>query len=182
LEPFWALRLESALADLGVTHDTAAAVLAVRPGDPVDVLARARAIEEIRLGDDFEGLMVGYRRAANLLRTAKAEDIVTSGTPLAEKAENFGERVEANLHLETKMARQAVETLLQGDGPDYAKALQILLGLRRSIDEFFDGVMVMVDDTVARKRRLALLEAVRQTFLRIADFSMLPTGAGQKVA
>jgi glycyl-tRNA synthetase beta subunit len=40
----------------------------------------------------------------------------------------------------------------------------------------------MVDDTVARKRRLALLEAVRQTFLRIADFSMLPTGAGQKVA
>jgi len=182
LASFWAQRLESALEEMGITHDTAAAVLAVRPGDPLDVLARARAIESIRLSDDFEGLMVGYRRAANLLRTAKPEDIAGSGSPMAERAENFGEKVEADLHLETKMARQAVETLLQGDAPDYGKALQILLGLRRSIDGFFDGVMVMVDDTVARRRRLALLEEVRRAFLRIGDFSYLPTGAGQKAA
>jgi len=80
------------------------------------------------------------------------------------------------------MARQAVETLLQGDEPDYGKALRILLGLRPSIDGFFDGVMVMVDDTVARRRRLMLLEGVREAFLRIADFSQLPAGAGQKAA
>jgi hypothetical protein len=30
--------------------------------------------------------------------------------------------------------------------------------------------MVMVEDTETRRRRLRLLEAVRQTFLRIADF------------
>jgi glycyl-tRNA synthetase beta subunit len=40
--------------------------------------------------------------------------------------------------------------------------------------------MVMVDDPIARKRRLGLLEAVRQTFLRIADFSLLPSAPGQK--
>ena len=179
---FWAQRLENALEEQGITHDTAAAVLAVRPGDPIDVLARARAIEAIRLSDDFEGLMLGYRRAANLLKTAKPMDVERSDTPLAERAENFGEKVEADLHLETKMARQSIETLLRADAPDYGKALQVLLGLRGVIDEFFDGVMVMADDTVTRKRRLALLEAVRQTFLRIADFSALPTGAGQKVA
>lgn len=179
---FWAQRLESALEELGVSHDSAAAALAVRPGDPLDVLARARAIDVIRQSPDFEGLMVGYRRAANLLRTAKPEDIAASDSPLAEKAENFGEKVEADLHLETKMARQAVETLLQGEEPDYAKALRILLGLRPSIDGFFDGVMVMVDDTVARRRRLSLLEGVRRAFLRIADFSQLPAGAGQKAA
>ncbi len=182
LEAFWALRLDSALEERGITHDTAAAVLAVRPGDPNDVLARARAVEAIRLSDDFEGLMVGYRRAANLLKTAKPGDVEWSGTPLAERAENFGEKVEADLHLETKMARQSIETLLQADRPDYEKALKVLLGLRGVIDEFFDGVMVMVDDTVTRKRRLSLLEEVRQTFARIADFSALPTGAGQKVA
>jgi glycyl-tRNA synthetase beta chain len=152
----------------------------VRPGDPLDVLARARAIDEIRLTDDFEGLMVGYRRAANLLRTAKPGDISGSGSPLAERAENFGEKVEADLHLETKMARQAVETLLQGEAPDYSKALRILLALRTPIDGFFEGVMVMADDTVARRRRLGLLEEVRQAFLRIADFSVLPAAAGQK--
>ena len=179
---FWAQRLESALEELGVSHDSAAAALAVRPGDPLDVLARGRAIDAIRQSPDFEGLMVGYRRAANLLRTAKPEDISTSDSPLAERAENFGQKVEADLHLETKMARQAVETLLQGDEPHYDKALRILLGLRPSIDGFFDGVMVMDDDTVTRRRRLSLLEGVRQTFLRIADFSQLPAGAGQKAA
>ncbi|HET7903396.1 MAG TPA: glycine--tRNA ligase subunit beta [Candidatus Eisenbacteria bacterium] len=182
LPAFWAQRVENALEELGITHDSAAAVLAVRPGDPLDVLARARAIEAIRQGDDFEGLMIGYRRAANLLRTAKPEDISASGTPMAERAEHFGEKVEADLHLETKMARQSVETLLQASDPDYERALRVLLGLRGVIDGFFDGVMVMVDDTVIRRRRLSLLEAVRQTFLRIADFSVLPAGAGQKVA
>jgi glycyl-tRNA synthetase beta chain len=182
LQAFWAQRLESALEEMGITHDTAAAVLAVRPGDPLDVLARARAIDAIRQSDDFEGLMVGYRRAANLLKTAKPDDIAGSGSPLAERAENFGEKVEADLHLETKMARQAVETLLQAETPDYGKALRLLLGLRGSIDEFFDGIMVMVDDTVTRRRRLALLEEVRQAFLRIADFGYLPAGAGQKAA
>ena len=182
LAAFWAQRLESALEDLGVNHDTAAAVLAVRPGDPVDVLARARAIDAIRQGSDFEGLMVGYRRAANLLRTAKPEDISESAAPLAERAENFGLKVEADLHLETKMARQAIETHLQSDSPDYSKALRVLLGLRAPIDGFFDGVMVMDDDTVTRRRRLSLLQEVRKTFLRMADFARLPAVADQKAA
>ena len=99
---------------------------------------------------------------------------------MAERAENFGDKVEADLHLETKMARQAIETYLQGESPDYGAALKHLLGLRPAIDAFFEGVMVMVDDVTIRRRRLGLLDAVRQTFLRIADFSALPSAPGQK--
>jgi glycyl-tRNA synthetase beta chain len=40
--------------------------------------------------------------------------------------------------------------------------------------------MVMADDPAVRRRRLGLLDAVRQTFLRIADFSLLPSAPGQK--
>lgn len=177
---FWVQRLASALEEQGIGKETANAVLAVRPGSPPDVLARAKALEKIRQSADFEGLMIGYRRAANLLRSADQADIVVSGQPLAERAEHFAERVEADLHLETKMARQAVETYLQGADPDYPAALRHLLGLRPSIDRFFDGVMVMVDDTPTRRRRLGLLESVRQTFMRIADFSALPNAPGQK--
>ena len=177
---FWGQRISSALGDYGISAETAASVIAVRPGDPVDLLARARAVEEIRQSPDFEGLMIGYRRAANLLRTAKAEDIPAIGQPLAERADAFGERAEADLHLETKMARQAVETYLQAALPDYAAVLRHLLGLRPSIDRFFDAVMVMADDSAVRRRRLGLLDAVRQTFLRIADFSLLPSAPGQK--
>jgi glycyl-tRNA synthetase beta chain len=143
-------------------------------------LSLTRAVEEIRRSPDFEGLMIGYRRAANLLRSASAEDIPALSQPLAERAEAFGDRAEADLHLETKMARQAVETYLQGALPDYPAVLRHLLGLRPSIDRFFDAVMVMVDDPAVRRRRLGLLDAVRQTFLRIADFSALPSAPGQK--
>ena len=177
---FWAQRVASALEEAGVPHDTADAAIAVRPGDPLDVLARARAIEEIRKSPDFEGLMTGYRRAANLLRSAAPGEIASGGQPMAERAENFGAKAEADLHLETKMARQAVETYLQADEPDYGSALRHLLGLRPAIDAFFEAVMVMDEDLGVRKRRLGLLEAVSQTFLRIADFSAIQTAPGQK--
>ncbi|MGE5179876.1 MAG: glycine--tRNA ligase subunit beta [Bacteroidota bacterium] len=177
---FWTLRVEAALEDAGITHDTAEATIAVRPGDPVDVLARARAIDLVRQSPDFEGLMIGYRRAANLVRSASPEDVPSADRPLAERAENFGDKSEADLHLETKMARQALETYLQSPSPDYAAILRHLLGLKPSIDAFFEAVMVMTDDVSTRRRRLGLLEAVRQTFLRIADFSALPIATGQK--
>jgi glycyl-tRNA synthetase beta chain len=175
---FWAQRMESALLDAGIAAETAVAVLAVRPGDPVDLLARARAVESIRQSPDFEGLMIAYKRAANILRAAPAEDVTISAQPLAERPEAFAESVEADLHLETKMARQAVETYLQSSTPDYTAAIRHLLGLRPAIDRFFEAVMVMAEDPPTRRRRLGLLEAVRQTFLRIADFAALPSAPG----
>jgi glycyl-tRNA synthetase beta chain len=180
LRAFWAQRVESALTDAGISRETAAATITVRPGDPVDLLARARAVDQVRQSPDFEGLMVGYRRAANLVRSAQPEDVPRPGQPLAERAENFGEKAEADLHLETKMARQAIETYLQSQTPDYGAALKHLLALRPPIDAFFEAVMVMVEDAPTRRRRLGLLDAVRQTFLRIADFSALPSAPGQK--
>jgi glycyl-tRNA synthetase beta chain len=177
---FWTQRVAGALEERGVPYDTAAAVLAVRPGDPLDALARARAIEAIRTTEDFEGLMIGYRRAANILRTAPEGEATISGQPMAERAEAFTDKAEADLHLETKMARQAVETYLQSPEPDYGALLRHLLGLRPPIDRFFEAVMVMDEDPATRKRRLAILEGVRQTFIRIAEFSALPSAPGQK--
>jgi glycyl-tRNA synthetase beta chain len=177
---FWTQRVAGALEERGIPYDTAAAVLAVRPGDPLDVLARAKAIEAIRTTDDFEGLMIGYRRAANILRTAPAGEVAVSGQPLAERAEAFSDKAEADLHLETKMARQAVETYLQSPEPDYGALLRHLLGLKPSIDRFFEAVMVMDENPITRKRRLGILEGVRQTFIRIAEFSALPSAPGQK--
>jgi glycyl-tRNA synthetase beta chain len=179
-QEFWVGRLASALEERGISKDTANAVLAVRPGNPLDVTARAKALDEIRQSPDFEGLMVGYRRAANLLRSADPADIPPPGQPLAERSENFTDRAEADLHLETKMARQAVETYLQAPEPDYGAVLKHLLDLKPTIDRFFEAVMVMVDDPATRRRRLGLLESVRQAFLRIADFGALPNAPGQK--
>jgi glycyl-tRNA synthetase beta chain len=48
-----------------------------------------------------------------------------------------------------------------------------LASLRDSVDAFFDHVMVMVDDEDMRDNRLALLNTMRNLFLRVADLSRL---------
>jgi glycyl-tRNA synthetase beta chain len=48
-----------------------------------------------------------------------------------------------------------------------------MAGLQPQVDAFFDKVMVNADDVALRQNRLALLKALRQLFLRVADISLL---------
>jgi len=45
--------------------------------------------------------------------------------------------------------------------------------LKEPIDEFFDAVMVMVDDVALRRGRLALLRDLRDSMNKVADISRL---------
>jgi glycyl-tRNA synthetase beta chain len=56
---------------------------------------------------------------------------------------------------------------------NYAAAMKHLAGLRPAVDEFFDKVMVMVDDSAVRDNRLALLNRLGNLFLNVADISRL---------
>jgi glycyl-tRNA synthetase beta chain len=56
---------------------------------------------------------------------------------------------------------------------DYAAVLKELASLRDPVDQFFDDVMVMVDDPAIRDNRLALLNSLRSLFLNVADISQL---------
>jgi glycyl-tRNA synthetase beta chain len=75
---------------------------------------------------------------------------------------------------------EAVQTLEAQVAPlfkvgNYAEALKRLAGLRPAVDEFFDKVMVMVDDPAVRQNRLALLNRLSNLFLNVADISRLQT-------
>ena len=56
---------------------------------------------------------------------------------------------------------------------DFSQALILLSDLQKPIDDFFDQVMVMVEDPALRINRLRLLNKARQLFLQIADVSLL---------
>jgi glycyl-tRNA synthetase beta chain len=56
---------------------------------------------------------------------------------------------------------------------DYEASLKLLAGLRAPVDNFFDAVMVMDEDTALRDNRLALLTRLKSLFDRIADLSVL---------
>ena len=58
---------------------------------------------------------------------------------------------------------------------DYTTALRELAALQAPVDRFFDAVMVMADDPGLRGNRLALLNALSELFLQVADISLLQT-------
>jgi len=64
-----------------------------------------------------------------------------------------------------------VHTHLQN--AQYASALDLLAGLRPTVDTFFDNVMVLAENPEIRQNRLALLTRLQDAFLRIADFTQL---------
>ena len=83
----------------------------------------------------------------------------------------FIEPAEKNLYQSFLKAKERIELHL--NQRDYESALQEMTQMKRPIDDFFDGVMVMVEDEAIRNNRLALLDEIGQLFLRIADFSKL---------
>ena len=77
--------------------------------------------------------------------------------------------------LAEQVDQQAAKVLPLFENGDYASALSSLASLRAPVDNFFDEVMVMADDEAVRNNRLALLNRLRNLFLRVADISLLPT-------
>jgi glycyl-tRNA synthetase beta chain len=56
-------------------------------------------------------------------------------------------------------------------GGRYQEALEIIAGLRKAIDRFFEEVMVMAEDERIRTNRLTLLSELLKEFTTVADFS-----------
>ena len=59
------------------------------------------------------------------------------------------------------------------DQRDYTAALTDLAALRPSIDQYFEDVMVMDENTDIRNNRIATLAQVNKLFSTIADISLL---------
>ena len=55
----------------------------------------------------------------------------------------------------------------------YQEALEVIAGLRKAVDDFFEKVMVMAENEAVRKNRLALLSEILREFTTIADFAEL---------
>ena len=110
-------------------------------------------------------LATAHKRITNILRKCgDASPGAVDEAALQEEAERQLAKALARLTAE-------VEPLLARQ--DYAAALSRLAALREPVDRFFDEVMVMVDEPVLRANRLALLNALRHLFLRVADLACL---------
>jgi glycyl-tRNA synthetase beta chain len=151
--------------DEGIEVDVIQAVLARRPTKPVDFDRRVKAVSHFRTLEAAEALAAANKRVSNIL--AK-NDITTQGDVNESLLSDDAEKV-----LASHVAKFATELAPLYANGDYQEALSQLAGIRESVDNFFDNVMVMADDEAVKQNRLALLSQLSRLFLDIADISVL---------
>jgi glycyl-tRNA synthetase beta chain len=160
---FFRVRYQNFLLDKKVPFDVTEAVLSVSFDELPDVQGRIDALQKAREWKDFESIVIAFKRAMNILKGSPPKGRITPSL--------FAESVEQNLYQSFLQAKEKIDSLLKKR--DYPGALLEMTGMKKPIDEFFDGVMVMVEDEAIRNNRLALLDAIGKLFLQIADFSRL---------
>lgn len=162
---FLMARFRAWYQDKGIGVDVILAVLARRPTRPADFDSRINAVSHFKGLEASSALAAANKRVSNIL--AKVEGALPTTI---------------NANLLTEVAEQALAAKLNELQPqlaplfanaDYQQALTLLAGLRESVDQFFEDVMVMADDDALKKNRLALLNNLREQFLHVADISLL---------
>ncbi|HEY3808751.1 MAG TPA: glycine--tRNA ligase subunit beta [Steroidobacteraceae bacterium] len=153
-------------ADNHVTTEMFDAVLAGRPASLLDLDARLRALPAFVERPEGASLAAANKRIANILRKSESAPSINLRVDLLHAA------AERELHAALLALRNPVAAAV--DARDYARALDLLAGLRPKVDAFFDQVLVNDPDPALRDNRLALLLDLRATFGSIADLSRLP--------
>ncbi len=164
LYQFFVLRVKNLLQERKVRYDVIDALLSNDLVHITQIVEKADYLMERLADDSFKGIVESFNRTFNL----------------AQKAEGNQSGINPDLfeHDAEKALYDAIQqiTPLQDDERDELKiksALQSLEKLKPFIDEFFDQVMVMVDDEKVKNNRLSLLKKISDEIRHYADFNKL---------
>ncbi|MCI6989481.1 MAG: glycine--tRNA ligase subunit beta [Campylobacter sp.] len=110
------------------------------------------ALNDIVNEDGFEAKFDTFKRLANII-----------------KDEKIGEIDESLLELDAEKELFSAYMGLSVTDADIYSYLQELFSLKDNIDKFFDEVMINVDNQAIKNNRIAIIGAIYNSFLKIAD-------------
>ncbi len=159
LSKFFQLRIKRLLQDKGISYDIIDALISVESYDVNLIIERAELLTLEKAKVDFKQLVDSLTRVINI----------------ASKAERTRLIIDSNLELEEQELYQAYWQLLavSEQTSDQALVFAELKKMCAPIDNYFDKIMVMVDDPLVREQRLGLLRAISDSLLSYADFRKL---------
>ncbi len=169
---FFEERLAVQLRETGLTSDRLDSVVdlmgIVQGYPPLTIVRRVEALGSFLATDAGANLLAGYKRAANILAAEEKKGTVAGhiidATLLKEKEEIA---LFEGLNQASNAAGQALEK------EDFSGAMGALSALREPVDSFFEKVLVNDEDQAIRANRLALLNEIRRSVNRVADFSKI---------
>jgi glycyl-tRNA synthetase beta chain len=151
----------------GFTYDEVNAVFRAGADDLVDAQKRLLALRAIRKSKNFEPLTVSFKRIRKIIEKANLKNDIQVNPELFE--------ADAERELFAAGREAATKVKAEKKSGRYEQALEHIAGLRKSVDRFFEEVMVMAENEAVRKNRLALLSEQLREFTTIADFSEMGT-------
>jgi glycyl-tRNA synthetase beta chain len=154
----------------GFAYDEISAAFAAGADDLVDAVERVAAVKAIRNTKNFGPLAASFKRIRNILE--KSAGALDKGQ-LNVQHELLWEPAERELYAASQKIGE--EAARRKKARKYREALEVISELRPSVDQFFEKVLVMVEDQAVRKNRVALLANLLKEFSTIADFSQLGT-------
>jgi len=149
----------------GFGYDEVSAVFRAGADDLVDSQKRIVALKAIRKSKNFEPLAVSFKRIRKIIEKAN----IAASEPHKVNPELFESPAEKDLYSAVREAATKVQAHKRAG--KYQEALETIAGLRKVVDQFFDGVMVMAENESVRNNRLALLAELLREFTTVADFS-----------
>lgn len=158
-------RLKHYYLDSGYPSDVFEAVRHCRPVSPMDFHRRMVAVKAFANMKEAKSLAAANKRIRNILRQSGKVDWNHVSLELIELDE---ERALARRVEELKRELQPLFREWR-----YTDAMKRLAGIRTQVDDFFDKVMVNVDEEAVRNNRYSLLASVSDLFLQVADISRL---------
>ncbi|MEB3100681.1 glycine--tRNA ligase subunit beta [Ferviditalea candida] len=162
LMDFFALRVKNIFPDT-VRYDIVDAVMSGGFDDVSSVVRRGEALMDAVNGGEFKSAVDSFVRVGNL--AAKADESREIDSALFQQVE------EHVLHDAWRSMRDAYLGRLANF--EESQALERLSSLKEPIRQYFDAVMVMVDDDALRRARLALLRGIADDIRRFADFQKI---------
>lgn len=145
-------------------RDVVEAVLALKPSQFDKIICKIKAVEVFKALPDVSALIAINKRVKNILHKSPIQYDKIDESLLNETAEQC-------LFDQIQKIQPIIDQYIQSS--DYQLALSVTVSLKTSIDNFFDEVMVFVDDESLRNNRLALLSALFKQLNFIADIALL---------
>ncbi|MDY0234621.1 MAG: glycine--tRNA ligase subunit beta [Gudongella sp.] len=158
---FFMGRVRNLFLENGISYDIIDSIINSGTDNIYDMKIRGEKIEQWASSEDIEDMLSSFNRISTLAVKGDSTEIkrdllVQEGISLYDSYNNIEEKVDSFINKK-----------------EYDKALVLLSTLKAPIDNFFDGVMVMVDDIELRKNRLALIKKIYLKMLKICDITYI---------
>ncbi len=167
LQAFIGDRFRHFLGQRGFAYDEIEAAEAIGTKNLPDLLARVTALKAVREEADFRSLVLAAKRIFNIVKDSPEFEL---------RPDELAAGAERDLHAALGPVREAVDRAAAERR--YQDCLRSMADLVPHLDRFFADVLVMDEDESLRANRIALLQACRRVFWRIARLKAMAVEKG----